>query len=336
MNKYNIEIQKRREKDIRRTLMKAGVPKNATPEQIKTRLINYVSGLTNDFQKLAFSDELLADPNFLLDLYRANINMVDFQSPDPKNKELQDNVDFMIEYVKLKHSKEMQKDISGERHWVQTSLDWPQIYLEWATEKYDTAMTNPKFIVKLAETFPNQEIIPIVRKSICKTSYDFDKEKKNLARYKECLSNLPIEFICDQVRKSSERTLNDIPNDIANFNQIVGAGIDANGFKSLNKLNITQVLDNVDLVVKAYEKDGIQKLSEYIQYTLSPERTHHDEEHTYTAYDKRYKEVQDSLITSPKIQAIFKREKLIAKIKEIKTTHLPIEPYKNEENILIK
>ena len=118
--------------------------------------------------------------------------------------------------------------------------------------------------------------------------------------------------MCDQVRKYTWRALNEIPNDIPNFNQVVSAGIETDGFRSLGKLDITQVLDNKDLIIQAYEKDGIQALAGYIQHTLSPMRTHyymcHGEEHDYTEYDKRYEEVQKTLMSDTKIHYIFKKE----------------------------
>ncbi|MBQ8430482.1 MAG: hypothetical protein IJX26_00850, partial [Clostridia bacterium] len=92
MTKYELRAQKEKERAIKRTLRKARVPKDATPEQVKAYLIHYVSKLKRDLYKLKFTDEQLADPNFLLGLYRANINMVDFQRPNPKNEELQSNV----------------------------------------------------------------------------------------------------------------------------------------------------------------------------------------------------------------------------------------------------
>ena len=58
----------------------------------------------------------------------------------------------------------------------------------------------------------------------------------------------------------------------------------------------------------------------------------HGEEHDYTEYDKRYEEVQNALLSSPEIQTVFKQEKLIAKIKEVKTTHLSIESSASEED----
>ena len=288
-----------------------------------------------DYYTLGFTDEQLADPNFLLGLYRANSNMVNFERPNPKNEELQNNIDFLIEYIKLKHSKEMMGHKNDDRHWAQTEL-------KWAVEKYEKAMSNPEFIIRLAEAFPNQEIVPLIKECLIKCHIwgnDIkQKEEQDRARYKECLSNLPIEFLCDQVRKYSWHTLNEIPNDIPNFNQLVSAGIETNGFRSLDRFDITQVLDNKDLIIKAYEKDGIKALIGYIQHTLSPRRTHyymcHGEEHDYTTYDKRYEEVQEALLASPEIKAVFDKEKLVSKTREVKTTYISIESCASEEDVL--
>ncbi len=337
MNKYEIRAQKEKERAIKRTLRKARVPKDATPEQVKAYLIHYVSTANLNNYSLRFTDEQLADPNFLLGLYRADNNMVNFERPNPRNKELIYNIDFMIEYLKLKHSKEMLQHQNDDGHWAQTEL-------KWAVERYESVMANPEFIVRLAETFPNQEIIPIIKGCIVKYhGLDKDrkeKEEQDLARYKECLSNLPIELLCEQVRKFGDDTLKAIPNDIPNFTQLISAGIETNGFRSLERLDITQVLDNIDLVVKAYKTAGIKALASYIQYTLSPKRTKyymcHGEPHDYTEYDKRYEEVQKALLAAPEIQSVFKKEKIIAKIQEVKTTRMSIESCASEEDTLIK
>ncbi len=338
MNKYEIKAQKQKERAIKRTLRKARVPKDATLEQVKVYLIHYVSKIKQNFHKVIFPDELLADSNFLLDLYRANSKMLIFKRP---NSELQENIDFMIEYLKIKLAYEMMDRQHDDTRWSQTEL-------ERATEKYDKAMENPEFIVRLAEAFPNNQIIPLIKKSLMPYRWlyrwfgkDLEEEKaQDLARYKECLSNLPIELLCEQVRKFGDDTLKDIPNDIPNFTQLISAGIETNGFRSLERLDITQVLNNIDLVVKAYKTAGIKALASYIQYTLSPKRTKyyicHGEPHDYTEYDKRYEEVQKALLAAPEIQSVFKKEKLIAKMKEVKTTHLSIESCENEEDVTSK
>ena len=101
--------------------------------------------------------------------------------------------------------------------------------------------------------------------------------------------------------------------DISDINQTV----EVDGFRSLEQLDITQVLDNKDLIIKAYEKDGFRALKRYIQHTLSPRRTKyymcHGEPHDYTVYDEKYAEVQKALMEDTEIHYIFKREEHLAK-----------------------
>lgn len=329
MTKYELKDQKEKESEIKRTLRKARIPKDATPEQIKSCLINYVAKGKLDYRKIRFSDELMADPDFLLSIYRANPNMTLHCKFYPK-KELQDNVDFMIEYVKIRHTTEMQSI-----H-MQDNSNWCQTKLEWIADDYTKAMANPEFITKLAKAFPEQKIIPLIKYCYVKihafTLFWKEKEKQDMARYKECLSSLPVEILCEDVRKHGWRVLTEVPNDIANFNKLVSAGIEKDGFGALGYLHITQVVDNKDLVVKAYEKEGIQKLIEYIKDSLSPNRTRYyycnGEMHNCAQYDQKYEDVQKALIASPEIQEIFRKEKLIVSTKELRTSYLSIEQCK--------
>ena len=339
MTKYETKAQKQKEKAIKRTLRKARVPKDATTEQAKAYLIHYIGKAKKiDYYSLKFTDEQLLDPNFLLGLYRANINMVNFASPNPKNEELQDNIDFMIEYLKINNTKAMMDHPNADKYYIQNKL-------KWTIKNYTKAMSNPKFILKLAETFPNQEIIPLVKDTLLKVHSIYDKDRKqkeeqDQARYKECLSNLPVEFLCEQVKKYGWHSLDEIPNDIPNFNQLVSVGIDVDGFMILDRLDITQVLDNKDLIIKAYKQEGFRALVNYIQDSLSPLRTQyywsHGEEHDYKIYDKRYEEVQKALMASPEIKAVFEKEKMIVKTREIKTNIILIESSASEENGLSK
>lgn len=324
MNKEQARIAKIKQKEINRTLKKAKISKSSSQEEINEQLITYIAGLKKDFHKVRFSDEQTSDPEFLMKLYRANLDMTLFQRPDPQNEELQENINFMMEYIKLRHKKEMAEH-NNNNNW------WSEFSLKWIVKNYTKAMTNPEFIAKLAEQFPNINILPIVKNFFITTYSMLDKDRKekesqDQARYKECLANLPIELLCAEAKKYGYKALLYIPNDVPNFNQVVSAGIECDGFRSLEKLDITQVLDNKDLIVKAYEKDGIQALAGYIQHTLSPMRTHyymcHGEEHDYTEYDKRYEEVQKALKADSQIHFIFKKEELLAKQRIENQNHL--------------
>lgn len=330
MNKYVIKAQKQKEKNTKRTLRKARVPKDATPEQVKAYLIHYVSRLKKDFYKLIFPDELLLDPDFLLALYKANPRLTMYSTFKPNNDVLYDNIDFMMQFVKISHQYEMSNKLKDKSYQY-----WSNFELKMILKNYTKTVSNPEFVKNLVKEFSDIEIIPFLKECLIKIYSPLDKERKekeakDLENYKKCLSGLPIDLLCKEARQKGCKILYEIPKDIPNFNQIVSAGIEKDGFKSLCTLDITQVLDNIDLIVKAYEKDGIQALAGYIQHTLSPMRTHyymcHGEEHDYTTYDKRYEEVQKALLAAPEIKAVFDKEKLLAKTKEIRTTQLSIEP----------
>lgn len=333
MNKYQIRQEKIKQKEIKRTLRKARVPKDATPEEVNSKLISYVAGLKIDFYTLRFTDEQLADPDFLLGLYRANINMVDFQSPNPENEDLQSNINFMIEYIKLKHAKKM-REHTDEKYWAQQEL-------EWIVQHYKKAMSNPAFVERLAQEFIDIKIVPLVKNSVKRVEsyFNTEKEQEDEESFRKCILGLPTELLCRQARRYGSVYLNDIPKDIPNFNQIVSAGIENDGFKSLCKLDITQVLDNKDLIIKAYQKDGIRALEGYISCSLSPNRTLyymcHGEEHSYTSYNERYANVQKALNEDAQIHYIFKKEQEIEKArieaqkkKEAQSTFI------NEDNML--
>lgn len=340
MDKYKIKIQKEKQKDIKWTLKKARVPKNATPEQVKAYLIHYVKQEKLNYWKMRFSDELLEDRDFLLSVYRANPTMSIYDKFKPSKERLQDDVDFMLEFVEICHGRLMRNHLNDQQfpYWSEQELKFILIH-------YDRTVSNPEFVEKFAQKFPYINIIPFIKESICKSYYLVDKDKKqkeakDLETYKNCLAGLPLELLCEQVRKHSWRALNEIPNDIPNFNQLISVGIEIEGFRSLGRLNITQVLDNKDLIIKAYERDGIQELVKFIKHTLSPQRTHyymcHGEPHDYTEYDKRYADVQKALMEDVQIHDIFKEEYQVAKAKKHTNTNDCIDFITKESNRLVE
>ena len=72
------------------------------------------------------------------------------------------------------------------------------------------------------------------------------------------------------------------------------------------------MLENKDLILKAYEKDGGVRLYNYIYNDLSPQRLYyymcHGEPHCYTGYDKRYEKIQNELKADAQIHFILKKE----------------------------
>ena len=322
MEKFLSKYQREIDRAIKWTLKKAGVKKNATPEQIKSCIFNYVSTGKPDYWKMCFSEDMLKDKDFLLSIYRANPTVTLYNKFLPSPEVVIDDVDFMMEYVKISHKHRMKDHPLNELY-----EHWDESEIEIILHNYTRVMSNPVFVTRLAQEFPNIRLVPFVKRNICKVHYWDDKAKKeereaqDYETYKAVLAKLPIEILCDQARKYGSATLNEIPNEIPNFNQIVSAGIEKDGFNSLRALDLTQILDNKDLIIKAYEKDGIRALHHYISRTLNPYRScyymeHDDQKHQTTTFDSRCAEVQDALRNDTQIHYIFKKEDQLNKLKE--------------------
>ena len=291
--KRKLKAERNWQKLVNKFLRMARVPKNATNEQTKACILHYVRRMKRDFWKVFLPDSLCNDPEFLLQLYKANLEMAYFQSP--RGSKLLSNVDFMIEFVKLADKREMQ----GCMYRKESALKDILSYREKAFE-------NPKFIERLAQEFPDVNVIKIIKEVINKRLRMWPKaEERQQAKEKinRIISSLPNELLCNQVKTFGLEALKLIPNDVSDFNKIVGVGIEKDGFEALRCLDIEQVLENKDLVIKAYQKDGLDALNDYMNRTLSPERAIdygcHGELHTYYEFDARYAIVQRALLEDP-------------------------------------
>ncbi len=315
LNEYLVEREK--QSKIRRTLRRAGANNCSTEEEVREKLVAYVSRQNRDFHKLGFTDEQLADPEFLMALLKANDGMFGFAR---LTKEMKADVDFMSEYVQLKH----QKDMS-----TASSESMSNSYLKWTLDRYRDMAANPEFATRLAENFPDAPIITILKDVIASGGYywphEKKKEKEDLAKFAKCIKGMPTEILLDQARKFGSSTLKALPEGMPNYSQLVSAGIEKDGFDSVRTLDVTQVLDNKDLVLKAYGKDGFKALNNYITRSLSPHRTYyymcHGEPHDYSQYEPVYEAVQQGLMEDARIYLIYKQHELLAKAQEnIRTT----------------
>lgn len=322
--KFEIKFQRDKERSIKKFLRKAGVSKNDTPEQVKEKLIKYTAKAKINYTAFRYPDELLADPEFLLAIYKANSDTAIFYPPSFANKELVTNADFMIEYVKL--SFELKKNGLYANLYKEMPNIWGENILDGILRKYDTIIFTPDFIDKLSKSFEDINIVPLVKLSFTKCyiigsrEEIKQKEKQDLEMFKKCLTEVNIDVLCNQARKFGCKCIREIPKDIPNFNKIVDAGIEEDGFASLRELDITQVLDNVNLVSLAYSIDGIHGLLTYIKKSLSPYRNYtyccHGEIHDYVKYEQVYADVQNALLSHPDIKAIIEYEAKYAQQKE--------------------
>jgi len=244
-------ISTMKEKEIKRTLRKARVRKNASPEQAKARLISYVGKAKLGKYNLRFPDEYLADPQFLLGLYKANENMFIHEKSWFTDKDLLENVDFVLEYTRLRHASVMKNRVDNFRDFELKNI----------IDEYSDVMTNPEFVIKFAEEYPHINVFPMMKRASIKSysSADRDsasKKQQDLERYKKCLASLPTEFLCKWSRMEGAKVLGYIPTDTPNYTEILSAGIERDGFMSLEKLELSQSCSHMFLNIHLFTKSA--------------------------------------------------------------------------------
>ena len=307
--KYRQQFERERQKRIAKFHRMARVQKNATEEQINAQIISYVAKMKKDCYKVSLTTSQCNDAEFLMALYQANPEMLIFQKPSSDNVQLQNNLDFMLEFVKMAHAYNMKGYADGnEKYWYATKL-------RWLLQHYKTAMSNPAFIERLAKVYGEVNIIEVIEdalKSHC-VSIDKQRDKAESENIDRVISSLSTELLCDQARKFGRETIKYVPREVPHFNEIVSAGIEKDNFDSLTQLPAKQVADNIDLVIKAYELGGIAKLSEYVRFSLTPHRTRwymcHGEPHDYDYYDRDFAVAQDAVMNDERIKQIIMSEK---------------------------
>ncbi len=305
LEKQIIKNQKRNERLVKKTLKKAKVQKGASLEEIKKSLLTYAKNV-KDIYVLRFDEELMKDPNFILGLCKANSGFISNYRYRVKEN-FQDNIDFMVDFVKLIYYRDRYEN---ERFNFYCLVD--------ALQDYKIAMSNPEFVVKIAEEFPQTNIVELLNKSLFGYSdYRLMHNGADLETYKKCLSGLPLELLCKQAKEFGWKYLELIPKDIPNYYKIVRAGIEKDGFKSLCQLGFSKLLKNKNLIVRAYKKDGIDGLTNFLTKTLSPRRERWCDCDHYFVYDKKYQDLQDKLKNDKTIMEIYRNENKADDIKHI-------------------
>lgn len=312
MDRYERKQERERKKEellkkfaIKKLMRKANVPKNAPQEIIDYYIISYVAKLKHDFSSVVLSDEQRSNPDFLIKLYNANSEIIGYQKPKATDIALTSNVDFMLEYVKLAYAYKQKKN---------PLMDYNQVGLELLVSEFDNTLENPEFIIKLHKNFKWANIVGILHNSflqpnVLKSKEDIDKNK---ARYLSVLERIPKDIVISQARRFGYKIVRDIPIDLYYYNEIVEAGVEFDGFRSLRQVDITRVLENKECIIKAFQKDGFEELEKYLRWTLSPIRSHYyvdrhiiDENETY---DLRYQHVQQELKKFKELIEIIKHE----------------------------
>lgn len=305
VEKEKIKSEKFKQKMIARTRKKAKVPNNATYEEANEFILKYAFIMKSGFEKLYLTDEQKNDPEFLLKLYNTNLVFTCLQKPDKSNKELTSNVDFMIEYFKL----EMRK-VLGQAHLYPKDLER---VLSYNIKSFTALHSKQEFFEKLIEEYPNINLINVIMESVKHVSlmtiwYRESQEQQEKA-YKELILSLPKELIIKQVENFGLDVLKQLPKELPYYAKLVDVCITKEGFKALKQLPVEQVLENKDLVIKAYSVDGVKALAYYIMRDLEPNRTIsymcHGDDHWYTEYNEEYAVAQKGLLEDETIKTLF-------------------------------
>lgn len=314
MDKYEKEIikeEKLKQKLIMKTRKKAGIPKNATYEETNALIIKYAATMNKDFDKLHLSDEQKKDPEFLLKLYNANIEFAWWQRPNEYNKDLTSNVEFMAEFIKFA----VKREISLRRGCKTITNEDYEKELTYLIRNYRFLFDKPEFFEKISEEYPMANIVKVIEGCVKNYHilYSFNRMIKIEEDYENLIMSLSKETLVKNVKKFGLKVLKELPKELPYFAELVDICITKEGFKALKELPVEQVLENKDLVIKAYSVDGIKALSYYIISDLSPNRTHsymcHGDDHYYIIYHKEYAIAQNGLLEDETIKTLFKISK---------------------------
>ncbi len=297
----NFFDKKSKLKDKNRFYKALGVNPDASPEEVNSAIINFVSDDNNADRLyiLRLTEEQLADNSYMMSLYRANPELTKMFVPNDEKKK---DTDFLLEYLKLKDS--VDKYIFD--------------YFEYG--KLKSEFKNPEFVEKFISTFPEKNIVSVLDKVFPGYSISKGTDKK------EVINAISTEKFVQQVQTFGLEILNNLPNTRVDYVTLVDAAIEGCGFGALKGLSPEQIIDNKELVVKAYEHTSIGELITYFTRTISPHRSIsyvcHDEPHYDNYYDHKYADIREQLLADNDISKIFKDNNVDMQISYEQIQHL--------------
>lgn len=308
--RYNEKLRRQRANRIAKFMKFAKVPAGATQEQIDACCLWTIQQMNqNQFHRIALSDEQYNNPEFLISMYNANPLTVRYYKPGWENKEQQNNVNFMFEFIKRTMKIEMDRH-SDDRAY------WEKIELVQTLAGYNTAIQNAGLFELLIKEYPNVNMLEVIDDCFSRRGIWLPWTKaalnENQQLFESVIAGLSRESLISQTQKFGKNTLRHLPSNLEFWPELAAAGVKVDGFDSLEYLPVKYVLDNKHLVLQSYEKDGAGELASYLTRTLSPHRTHyymcHGEPHDYSTYEEEYAVVQKTLMSDPEFIAILERE----------------------------
>lgn len=308
MQNYNyINIDKETKKFFKR----AKIKKDDNLSEINDKIICYVSkmGKRLDIDSVYLLENQLSDSKFMIKLFRANSDLILIFSN--LNKNLTHNENFALDYLNIVLHKKLPVNI-----------------YHMAFSQFTNLLKNPTFLSKVIEKFSDFNIISIIYKLFVNVKEDSSKQK-----YYNIICDIPTQLLCEQARQFGCEVLLYLPKNIPNYNKIISYAIEKDGFKALSYLDIDNVIDNKELILKAYQLFGKEALSYYLEFSLNPiHKSVYVEDGKVSCkidYDEKCAEVQKMLFQSAEIEKIYEdnNSNLNWKDKRVKEK---VERYKND------
>ena len=306
------------------------LPENATQEDLDNAVLNvFASTDLAQSKLLPLTNDQLSNADFMLKLYEIKPELISHYDFKP-SEELQQDVDFMAKYTKIKFLDRCQ---SMDKYGIHQNFDY---FFLASIPNADNLFSNPKMIENLSAEMPERNVLSVVKNFIFRNQYyAFFKKEETIQKYKDLVNGCSFEYLSAEAEKFGKNFISLIPDDNPNIIELMSSAVSCDGFNSLSILPIenyivTQTDSNEepqhtnttlnpevkDLIIKAYEKDGFDNLKTFVLSSLNPHRYEtymcHGEIHDYSYYSLKHSDVQTAILYDPDIYTIF-AENFVAK-----------------------
>lgn len=208
-----------------------------TREELDDAIIDYLNKNKDSVNgySLIINDDQLQDANFMARLYQTDIpSVISRFKPD---KSLHSDHDLLIDYIRRYYNQDTKRyglNLSSFKRLI---------------EKFKDELQNPKFIDRLVKEFPDKPIIKIVNDIVI--PYGTSVENEN---FKKLANQVSTEAMISQANTFGKDATKYIPNTRDDYKKILESSIENDGFRSLTLASPQYLLENKDLMQKAFNK----------------------------------------------------------------------------------
>ncbi len=273
--------RKTREKFYKGLLKKAGAHKLSNQNEINECILEYASN--NVVYPSSLSEIQYNDPDFMLKFLSVRPDMINICVP---TENLRKNLDYMIEYIKLKFEYNTENSLNYNLS--------PESF-PFFMRDFKTHLKNHDFLTKLHSAFPHENLLMTIWENVG-DSY-WPKEK---ALATAIILELPTSILAQQANLFGSDFLKYLPESHPQYLEFAESAIKKDGFKALKKVPLKYVKSDITLIIKALDKDGSQKFEDYLLDYLDPHKSSgymcHGEWHDYQYFDNDCVELQRAVL----------------------------------------